>query len=74
MLASRFIIHELDVKRVGLDKKYHLKYYLGIDFVIDRTISQNKIREAYMTQVKAFFAHTCKFMQQLKDSPEENVS
>ncbi len=69
MLASRFIIHELDVKRVGLDKKYNLKYYLGIDFVIDRSISQNKIKEAYMAQVKAFFTHTCKFMQQLKDSP-----
>jgi len=43
-LASRFIVHELDVKRVGLDRSYNLKYYLGIDFVIDRTISKNKIR------------------------------
>jgi hypothetical protein len=42
-LASRCIVHDLDVNRVGLDKKFNVKYFLGVDFKIDKGIDKNKI-------------------------------
>lgn len=35
-LSTKGIVHDLDIKRVGLDKWHNLKYYLGVDFKIDR--------------------------------------
>jgi hypothetical protein len=42
-LASRSIIHELDVQRVGLDRRYNIKYFLGVDFKLDKTADKLKI-------------------------------
>jgi hypothetical protein len=54
-LSAKGIVHDLDVKRVGLDKRYNLKYYLGIDFKIDKTVDRQKILEDYKNQVTLFF-------------------
>jgi hypothetical protein len=41
-LASRSIVHELDVKRVGLDKRFNVKYFLGVDFKVDKVVDKQK--------------------------------
>lgn len=41
-LASRCIVHDLNVNRVGLDKKFNLRYYLGVDFKIDKGMDKNQ--------------------------------
>ena len=48
-------MHELDVKRVGLDKRFNLKYYLGVDFKIDRMADKEILMEEYKSKVMGLF-------------------
>jgi hypothetical protein len=57
--ASRFIVHDLDVNRVGFDKRFNLKYFLGVDFKIDKNIDKDKKIESYISQVNGFFLKVC---------------
>ena len=53
-LSKKGIVHELDVNRVGLDKRYNLKYYLGVDFKIDRIADKDKLMEKYRMSAAGF--------------------
>ena len=54
-LSTKGILHELDIKRVGLDKRFNLKYYLGVDFKIDRMADKEILMEEYRRKVMGFF-------------------
>lgn len=52
-------MHDLDVSRVGLDKRFNLKYFLGVDFRIDKNIDKEMKNERYVSQVNDFFLNVC---------------
>lgn len=54
-LSTKGILHQFDIKRVGLDKRFNLKYYLGVDFKIDRMVDKQKLMEGYRLKVMGFF-------------------
>lgn len=54
-LSTKGIVHEVDIKRVGLDKRFNLKYYLGVDIKIDRMADKGILMEGYMQKVMGFF-------------------
>ena len=54
-LSTKGIVHELDVKRAGLDKRFNLKYYLGVDFKIDRMADKEILMEEYRKKVMGIF-------------------
>ena len=54
-LASKSIVHDLDVNRVGMDKKFNLKYFLGVDFKIDKSLDKQKANESYKSKIEPFF-------------------
>lgn len=56
-LSTKGILHELDIKRVGLDKRFNLKYYLGVDFRIDRMADKEILMEEYRRKVMRFFGN-----------------
>jgi hypothetical protein len=58
-LASKFIIHDFDLNRVGLDNRFNLKYFLGVDFKIDKNIDREKKNESYVNQLNDFFLKVC---------------
>lgn len=62
-LSTKGIVHELDIKRVGLDKRFNLKYYLGVDFKIDRMVDKGILMEEYRQKVMGFF----------KDGPKKGL-
>lgn len=75
-LSTKGIQHELDIKRVGLDKRFNLKYYLGVDFKIDRMADKEILMEGYRQKVMEFFgdAHKggleWKTKEEMKDKDE----
>ena len=44
---------------MGFDKRFNLKYFLGVDFKIDKNIDKNKKNESYVNQVNDFFLKVC---------------
>lgn len=50
-LASKGIVHMLDTKRIGLDKRFNVKYFLGVDFKIDKTANKQEMIEEYKNAV-----------------------
>ena len=59
-LSTKGILHQFDIKRVGLDKRFNLKYYLGVDFKIDRMVDKEKQMEGYRQKVMGFFGEGLK--------------
>lgn len=50
-LANHCIDHEFKMNNIGLDKRNNLKYYLGLNFKIDRTMQKQKLIQKYRQAV-----------------------
>jgi hypothetical protein len=57
-LACHGVDHTLQLSRVGIDSRQHLKYFLGVDFRIDRSLNRPEILQKYVEQAHSFFTVT----------------
>ncbi len=55
-LASHCVEHEFHPENIGLDKRNGLKYYLGFNFKIDRSMRKEDTLHKYRRIIEYFFA------------------
>lgn len=55
-LANKCVEHEFRVENIGLDRKEHLKYFIGFAFKIDRGMNKEDTLQRYRRIIDYFFA------------------
>jgi hypothetical protein len=69
-MTANCIDHTLRLPNVGLDAQGNLKYYLGVDFKIDRNANKQDMLRRYRGQIEAMLSRG--FKEAITRKTEEN--
>ena len=70
-LANNDIIIDFKLANVGMDQNYNAKYFLNLDFEVDRTINKGKLKSAYIRDIYNIFMPYIEEDRDVNKSPVE---
>ena len=70
-LANNDIVIEFKLANVGMDQNYNAKYFLNLDFEVDKSVNKEKLKSAYIRDIYNIFRPYIEKERDLKKSQPE---